>query len=193
MIMRVLAACPFLVLLSCETVPSDDPAGSGYRKSHSLQGVTFTVECPNEGSLNPLTITPQGLAGDNSPVRVEADGTVTGSEVADLNGDGSPEIYVFVTSAGSGSYGSLVAYGANNKKSLSAISLPELGPGTPGAEGYQGHDEFAVVENRLARRFPVYREGDSNATPTGGTRQLNYRLVAGEAGWLLRLDNVSGS
>ena len=190
---RALMACPFLVLSSCETVPPEGPAGNGYRMTHSLQGITFIVECPNEGSLNPLTITPQGLTGDNSPIQVEADGTVTGSEVADLNGDGSPEIYVYVTSAGSGSYGSLVAYSANNRKSLSAISLPDLAPGTPGAEGYQGHDEFAVVENRLGRRFPVYREGDSNSAPTGQTRQLNYRLVAGEAGWLLRLDNVSGS
>jgi hypothetical protein len=51
-----------------------------------------------------------------------------------------------------------------------------------------GHDEFAVVENVLARRFPVYRPGDTNAKPTGGVRQLQYKLVPGEAGWLLKLD-----
>ena len=54
-----------------------------------------------------------------------------------------------------------------------------------------GHDEFAVVENVLARRFPVYKEGDSNANPTGGTRQIQYKLKAGEAGWVLRVDKVS--
>ena len=31
-----------------------------------------------------------------------------------LNADGSPEVYVYVQSAGSGSYGSLVAFSANN-------------------------------------------------------------------------------
>jgi hypothetical protein len=46
------------------------------------------------------------------------------------------------------------------------------------------------VENVLARRFPVYRPGDSNARPTGGTRQLTYRLVPGETGWILKLDKV---
>ena len=40
-------------------------------------------------------------------------------------------------------------------------TLPPLGD-TPGAgQGYRGHDQFAVVENRLARRFPVYRDGDT--------------------------------
>jgi hypothetical protein len=53
-----------------------------------------------------------------------------------------------------------------------------------------GHDEFAVVENRLVRRFPVYLAGDTNAEPSGGTRQIQYRLDAGEAGWILAVDRV---
>jgi hypothetical protein len=51
-----------------------------------------------------------------------------------------------------------------------------------------GHDEFAVVEGTLVQRFPLYREGDANARPTGKIRQLQYKLKAGEAGWVLRLD-----
>lgn len=53
-------------------------------------------------------------------------GSVTGAEVADLNVDGSPEIYVYVTSAGSASHGSLVAYAVNRRKSLSEIYLPPV-------------------------------------------------------------------
>jgi hypothetical protein len=34
------------------------------------------------------------------------------------------------------------------------------------------------VETTLMRRFPVYRPGDSNAKPTGGTKQISYRLVS---------------
>jgi hypothetical protein len=51
-----------------------------------------------------------------------------------------------------------------------------------------GHDQFAVVENALVQRFPIYRDTDTNARPTGGTRQLQYKLVPGEAGWILQLD-----
>ena len=118
------------------------------------------------------------------------EGTVTGAEVADLNVDGSPEIYVYVTSAGSGSYGSLVAYSANRRKSLSEIYLPSVTQDKMASKGYQGHDEFAVLEGVLGHRFPVYRDTDTNARPTGGTRQLQYKLVPGEAGWILKVDRV---
>jgi len=42
----------------------------------------------------------------------------------------------------------------------------------------------------LTRRFPIYKSGDTNAVATGGTRQLQYKLVAGEATWVLRIDRV---
>ena len=58
------------------------------------------------------------------------------------------------------------------------------------SEGYMGHDEFTVVENVLIRRFPVYRDADTNAKPTGGMRQLQYKLIPGEASWVLTLDSV---
>ena len=75
-------------------------------------------------------------------------------------------------------------------KSLSSIYLPPMDQSPEVNEGYMGHDEFSVVENRLVRRFPVYKAEDTNAQPTGGTRQLQYRLEAGEAGWILQLDRV---
>jgi hypothetical protein len=84
--------------------------------------------------------------------------------------------------------GSLVAYAANDNKSLSEIYLPPLTEESEISKGYMGHDEFAVVEKTLVRRFPVYREGDVNADPTGGSRQLQYKLEPGEAGWTLQLD-----
>lgn len=162
-------------------------AASGFDQVLNLQGISFHVTCPNEGSINRLTIVPSGLAIDNSVIEREIQGTVTGAEVADINADGSPEIYVFVTSAGSGSYGDLVAYSANNKKSLTGIYLPPLTDDAVNSKGYMGHDEFAVVENSLARRFPIYKQGDANHEPTGTMRQLQYKLVAGEATWQLKL------
>ena len=153
-------------------------------------GITFHVTSANSGSINEVTITPSGLEIDNSSVTVEVDGTITGAEVGDLNIDGSPEIYIFVTSAGSGSYGSLVAFATNNRKSMTPIYLPPIAEHPEASKGYMGHDDFAVVETNLVQRFPVYAEGDSNANPTGGTRQVQYRLEAGEAGWVLTPDKV---
>lgn len=180
-----LAACS-LVSMAEEAAPA-----KGFDKKLSLQGLTFQVKCPNEGSLNKLTITPTGLEGENKPIVVEVDGSVTGAEVEDLDANGFPEIYVYVTSAGSGSYGSLVAYAANQKKSLTEIFLPDLGEDKVNSKGYMGHDQFAVGEGSFLRRFPIYKAGDSNAKPTGKTRQLQYKLKAGEAGWLLKVGKAT--
>ena len=160
---------------------------NSFNKILTLQGITFHVQATNEGSLNQLTITPSGLEGSNKVITQEIDGSVTGVEVGDLNTDGSPEIYVYINSAGSGAYGSLVAYSANNKKSLSEIYLPPLEDDKKNTIGYMGHDEFSIVEYTFARRFSIYNEGDANCCPKGGTRQLQYKLISGEAGWELKL------
>jgi len=171
-------------------VPALVASAAPFNQLLELDGIQFHVTSPNEGSINTLRIVPSGLEIDNSRVVRTIDGTVTGAEVADLNVDGSPEIYVYVTSAGSGSYGSLVAYSANRRKSLSEIYVPPLTQNKAASKGYMGHDEFAVVESTLIQRFPVYREGDTNARPTGGMRQLQYKLHPGEAGWVLKVDRV---
>ena len=44
-----------------------------------------------------------------------------------------------------------------------------------------GHDTFSTAEDTLVQSFPVYRPGDTNANPTGPTRQVQYALVEGEA------------
>jgi len=70
------------------------------------------------------------------------------------------------------------------------VYLPPLEQSPEALAGYMGHDQFAVVENRLIRRFPIYQQDDTNAQATGGTRQLQYRLEPGEAGWILQVDRV---
>lgn len=166
------------------------PQAAAFDSTFELLGVRFHVASATQGSVNLLTITPSELEIDNSPMTQEIEGTVTGAEVADLNVDRSPEIYVYVRSAGSDSSGSVVAYGANRKKSLSQIYLPPVTENAKAAKGYKGHDDFAVVEGTFVQRFPVHTDTSANATPTGGTRQLQYKLKQGEAGWVLKLDKV---
>ncbi len=148
----------------------------------------FRLQATAGGSLNTLSLTPIGLSVDNRAQQIELDGTAYLAELADLDSNGWPEVYVYVSSAGSGSYGSLVAYAVNNGKSATPIYLPPLPDDA--AEGYQGHDEFRVVESVLVRRYPLYQPGDTNAAPSGATRQLQYRLRPGEAGWVLELERM---
>jgi hypothetical protein len=188
----LLKSCGFtsVVALLCVALPADTIAASGFSKKLELQGFSFDIASANDGSVNQLSITPHGLVQQNDPVVVEIDGTVSGAEIADLDSNGFPEIYIYVTSVGSGSYGSLVGYAVNKGASMTEIYLPPVAEDAKHNHGYMGHDEFAVVEGTFVQRFPIYKDTDSNSQPTGGTRQLQYKLKAGEAGWLLKLAKV---
>lgn len=165
------------------------PAPAAFNQTLTLQGISFSIEAANTAEGNKLTITPSGLEMDNTPIVREVSGKVTGADVADLNVDGSPEIYVYLRSTGAQGPGQLIAYSANKRKSLSEIYLPPITDDPKASLGYAGLDEFRVVESTVVQRFPLYEAGPEGK-PTGKTRQLQYKLAAGEAGWKLRLDRV---
>lgn len=178
--------------LSLRLVNGDASRGKQpFEQTLEWQGITFHVSTEQVDGKPTLRITPKGLEIDNAIISRALTGEVVRAEVADLNNDGSPELYVFTRSPGRGMPGDLIAYSANNKKSLSEIYLPPVSDNPKTAEGYQGEDSFAVVENRLVQRFPVYDSADAGAGRTGKMRQVQYTLVAGEAGWVLREDKVT--
>ncbi len=185
---RLLPQITVAALLLATALPGGAWAGAAFNKTLKLQGISFHVQSSGEGSQQQLTITTSGAKPPIKPIHQSVNGQVIGAEVADLNSNGLPEIYVFVQGAGSGSYGELVAYSVIKGSELSPITLQELSGAL--AQGYQGHDQFAVVEECLARRFPIYKPGDSNAKASGGLRQICYKLKAGEASWILRPTSV---
>lgn len=146
-----------------------------------LQNITFDVISTGEGSIRQLMVKPDGLTADNATISAEIDGSVTNAEIEDLNSDGYPELLIYTASAGSGSYGGVIAYSVNQGKSMSQVYFPSITDNPGIYEGYMGHDEFAVVETSLVQRFPLYKKGDVNSMPTGGYRQVAYKLVNGEA------------
>lgn len=138
-----------------------------------------------------LVIQPSGLSISNETLYHDITGyTVVNAEIGDLNIDSYPEVFVYLTSDGSGSYGKFIGYSVNNGMSVSQVYLPEISENNEVNKGYMGHDEMAIVENTFCQRFPIYKDGDSNANPTGGTRQIQYKLVDGETGRILKIDKV---
>ena len=173
-----------------ESLDEEQLKPSGFNRSLTLQGITFDIHASQQGSMNILIIQPSGLEHDNRLVAHTIDGQVTNAEIEDLNSDGSPEVLVYITSAGSGSYGSVVGYSVNNKKSMSQIYFPPVTDNPNISEGYMGHDEFAIIETTFAQRFPIYRESDTNSNPTGGIRQVQYKLVDGETSRIFKVEEV---
>jgi hypothetical protein len=108
--------------------------------------------------------------------------------LSDLDGNGFNEIYIITTSAGSGSYGTVLGFASNKDKSLSMINFPEVHEGDNNFKGYMGHDTFKIADRKLVRIFPIYNQGDTNQNPTGGKRKLVYGLYSGEAIWQLKIE-----
>jgi len=135
-----------------------------------------------------LTIILDGLTIDNSPIVREIEGIVTDAEIGDLNGDSYPEIFIYTTSEVNGGYAKAYGFSANNGKSMSDIYIPAVADNIEVSKGYKGHDDFGIVEGSLIQRFPIYEEG--NSTPSGVTRQIQYRLQDGEASRELVIDKT---
>lgn len=175
-----------LLLLCASLAAAAARASSPLVHEEMWQGLSISLHSANSGSINPVHFSAR-IDGDailDTVVSVE--GIVTAVEVADLDRDGFPEIYAFVASVGSGSYGSIVAFASNRNRSMTPVHQLPLAEGSSALQGYMGHDRFRVLPRSIERSFPVYRPGDTNAGPSGGRRRLEYELVAGETGWLLQ-------
>jgi hypothetical protein len=142
----------------------------------------FKVEAVQKDDQSIVTITPSGLTVTNEPLVREIPGGVVRAEIADLNADQNIELYVYAQSPDDKHTTSVIGLSVNNGKNLSDIYFPPLTDDPVNAKGFIGKDDMAAVESAFVHRFPI--EGTSK------TRQLQYKLEQGEAGWIMVLDKV---
>ena len=114
-----------------------------------------------------VRISPQGLEIDNSDITRPLTGNIVRAEVADLDQRWLARDLRLRQITWSRDAGRADRLRCQPKKSLSEIYLPAISENAKAAEGYQGEDEFAVVENALVRRFPVYDSADAGAGQDG--------------------------
>ena len=181
--MKLFSVAFFAVLVSvaaCLANPFDQTLEDG--------NISIRITSPNTPEKNTVTLEPKGLEKVNDPITVAVESAITRVFLADMDGDNSPELFIVLTNPGSGSYGEVLAYSTNGKKSLTPIMIEA--PSPKDLDGYMGHDAYEVMENTFVRRFPVYKKGDTNASPSGGFRQFQYKLKPGEAAWQMKIDRV---
>jgi hypothetical protein len=183
----VTAAVSTIGLIFCchnKTVSPDAP-----KKYRTMTGKTIIISetHPVGQGLSTIEVRTEGFEHNFGEVFEDRDPT-SDVFVADLDGNGFDEIYIITTSAGSGSYGTVLGLASNKDKSLSMIHFSERREGDEHFEGYMGHDTFKIEEQKLVRIFPIYNKGDTNENPTGGRRKLVYGLYPGEAMWQLKVE-----
>lgn len=179
-----LGAAALLVATACETARTategtatagrpavrPDTTSTGFARRFSAAGYVFDLKT-TAGPDPALTIrTRKGTTQVVEPLRILLTGRPVRAAAADLNGNGKPEVYVFTDNpaANAGFY----AYELNT---TGLVPLP--GPSRVAgraAEGYKGHDTYAVSGATLIRSFPLGGDVD-----TAGSRTLAYRLLPG--------------
>lgn len=135
-----------------------------------------------EESDNTMSIFSPNLKYSNKPILKKIEGEIIYSEIADINSDGNPEIYIYTNSLrNKKNYAKVIVFSVNNGVSLSEIYLESLSENKKAFENFEGNDEFRVVENSLVRRFPIKENK---------TKQIQYKLIPGEASWQLKVDKI---
>lgn len=180
----------FILLYSGFFLPHIVVAGDA-KEYETRTGKTILVQetHPVGQSIGTIQVTTQGFKYKFFETFEDMD-PVSKVMLADLDQDGFDEIYIVTTTQGSGSYGDILAFASNRDKSLTIINFPEINDNDQCFTGYMGHDSFAIESNTLVRTFPVYKDSDTNASPSGGTRKIAYTLFPGEAMWQLRIASI---
>ncbi|WP_296702654.1 hypothetical protein [Algoriphagus sp.] len=160
---------------------------TAFNKTMMLQGIGFNISSVEKDGKTLITVMPFGLEISNETVTLETSGQVTNAEIEDLNSDGSPEVMIYTQTTEENKYGNVLGFSTNNKKSMSQTYFPPISENEELSKGYQGHDEFAIVETHLVQRFPIFENGKK----TEKIRQISYKLKEGEAIRGFQVDKVS--
>ena len=156
-------------------------------KTKTGKTIIITETHPAGQSLSTIKISTKGFEHEYLEIYEDRD-PISDVLLADLDSNGFDEIYIITTSAGTGSYGTVLGLASNKDRSLSLINFPEIEEKEGNFEGYMGHDTIRIENQKLVRTFPIYNKGDTNQKPTGGTRKLIYGLYPGEAMWQLKVE-----
>lgn len=158
--------------------PPEAPLPPPVKEFKSKTGKVFLFEesHPRGMSISDISVR---FADDQKSGFTESDvDPVTKVMMADLDNNGFDELYIFTTAAGSGSYGKVHGYASLKDKSLGMVNMPELTEKDMARggnfEGYEGHDEFDIINNELIRTFPLKSDKGKKIT-------ITYKMVPGEA------------
>lgn len=162
-----------------------------YSRIVSYRDMLYEVNSTENGSENTLEVKQIGAKDKNNEMTMKYKGIITGVEIGDLNKDTYPEVVIVTSSDDISRKGSILCFSSNSGKSLSITGNLPFDGNAEAVKGHRGQDEFAVVEDVLVQRFPVFDEGTpQNAAPVK-MRQIQYKLIEGEAARQFKIDKIT--
>jgi hypothetical protein len=154
-----------------------------YDSTMKLGKTGYRVKCGNKKpDKNSLTISTIGF--ESSATRdydFEIPGRINKAEIDDLNNDGFPDVLLYVINANDKNKGKVVGVSSVNNERITAILFPDIMDDAKLRIGYNGEDEFRLLQGTLLRTFQIFDLTDkANPKPTGIFRNIQYTVVAGE-------------
>ena len=183
--MQIKFCFSLVLLIICITATTAQP-GRRFDTTMKLGKAGYKVFTTNKSlELNSLTVNPIGFEKDAREATVQIKGRVNKAEVDDLNNDGFPELVMYVVNPGKKERSTVFGISSQKNEGFLPIYFPDVYDDQKLRVGYDGHDQYSLMEGTLVRRFPLYNTTDTaNITPTGMIRQVQYRIVTGERGEL---------
>lgn len=163
--------CTVVLSLLRPSLPEQSPIV--FSKQLTFNIYNFQITTLDTGTSSEVAIQARRGSLLLTAFRLPIDGIVVGADVADLDSNRFPEIYIYLRSTGTGSFGRVVGWQFLPDRRVDI--LPTEWP-MPAVSGYMGHDSLWTESYILCRKFPVYASGDANAYPTGGVQMVRYRL-----------------
>lgn len=174
--MKVMLSVGMLILLGSAPA-SAAVRGCSFKKTLQQGGYVFDISSrPADGcAVQVIEVVVRRGGKPFASFKTDVDFLAETAWTADLNGDGKPELAVASRSVNNNGRGTLDVYWLEgNVLQRAALSKNEEGA------GYQGRDTFRLAGSKIIRSFPVYRDGDPDNRPSGGTRTLQYTFRDGK-------------
>ena len=139
------------------TASSEKPKGiqsnvSKEFKTKTGKTIMISETHPVGQSLSTIKISTKDFEYNYSGIYKDRD-PITDNFLSDLDGKGFDEIYIIITSPGSGSYGTVLGFVSNKDKSLSMINFPEVQEGDIHFKGYIPNSPLKI-RRKLRFFFP---------------------------------------
>jgi hypothetical protein len=138
--------------------------------------ISYRVVCSNKDSdANTVSVYPSGFQGNGGQnISFTLLGRVSKADIDDFNNDGYPDLIFY--SYDSRHRGQVYCVSSSENKSCVPIYMKDIYTDSKLRVGYNGHDEFSIVEGMLFRKFPIYKTTDSSTTNEKiGTRIIEYK------------------
>ena len=155
--------------------PHQHESNCAFTKVLESSGVNVKVSVPSDEpcSIGTIQMKITFSEGRTQLLKQERDGTVENAWLVDLENDGLLDLVVTITSAGSGSYGTVTMYQKRGNQFVSRPLAPLSPPPNPDAsKEYRGHDAFEVKDGHLFWSCPAWERPDGS---TGGDRVSSGR------------------